>query len=627
MAEREPLTRVEASPIYRRLWHYLAPQSLWLLLSIAGFALYSLGTVLLADVLQFLLDALSGVQGLPDGSQEAARGLPTVAGAPQQAGGILSGLSQRFFVGSQHSMLDVARVVIPLAVIVITAVRGIGYLAGNYSIAVVSRSLVHRLRCDLFGSLLRQPAVQLDAQSQGGLVSKVTYNVELLADATTNALKTVLRESLILAALLAYMAYIDWRLCLVFVAVTPLLAAVVQWVSQRFRRYGQNIQHSMGDVTQVANESLGAFHEVRMAGAQQRQSLLFANASEASRAQSVKMALVESLSTPFLQFLVAIAFAVLVWLAMSPERLLSLSAGQLVAFLTAASQLGKPVRQLSAVQGVVQRGRVAAQDVFFNLDQPAEPNDGTVPAEGIHGRIAFEQVAFTYPGAMAPALRGVSFAIEPGETLAIVGRSGSGKSTLLQLLSRFYAPGAGKVLVDGLPIANYELSSLRRNIALVSQQAPLFRDSVYNNICFGLGREVPPARVREALTLAHASEFIEALPQGVDTLLGDDGAGLSGGQRQRIALARAILKDARILLLDEATSALDAQSEQSVQAALQTVSQGRTTVVVAHRIATVERAAKIVVLDDGTVEAIGTHTQLLATSALYRRLHQQDFVE
>lgn len=602
---------IKQAPIYSRLLQYLMPRWYLLFASLAGFTLYSLGTVLLADLLQFLLDAL--------GSSTAAHGSAAHAG-------ILSGFAHRFVIAPDQPALEVARIVIPIAVVLITALRGLGYLLGNYSIAVLSRALVHTLRCKLFDALLAQPAQQLDAHSQGALVAKVTYNVEQLAEALTNALKTVLRESLILIALLAYMAYIDWRLCLVFLAVTPALVLIVRAVSRRFRRYSARLQSSMGDVTQVANESFGGFREVRMSGAQAQQGSRFAAASDANRQQSVTMVLVESLSTPLLQMLVAMAFAVLIWLALAPDRLAALSAGQLVAFLTAASQLGKPVRQLSAVQGVLQRGRVAAQDVFTNLDQPAEPDQGNHSASAIAGNISFESVSFSYPGSSALALNDVSFSVGAGETVAIVGRSGSGKSTLFNLVTRFYTPSTGAILLDGMPIGDYELAGLRRKLAIVSQHVPLFRDTVRNNICFGCSGKLTPQALNDALEQAHAIEFIEALPQGLNTVLGDDGAGLSGGQQQRIALARALLKDAPVLLLDEATSALDAESELHVQNALQAVTHGRTTLVIAHRLSTVEQADHIVVLDSGSVVATGTHTQLLERSEHYRRLHRQDFV-
>ncbi|MFK7977978.1 MAG: lipid A export permease/ATP-binding protein MsbA [Halioglobus sp.] len=602
-----PPAGVASGPTYRRLSRYLTRQWYWVVLCTAGFALYALGTVLLADLLQFLLDALNE--------------------SPSVASGILSGFSYRLFLDSGQSALDAARTVIPVAVVAITAARGVGYFVGNYGIQTVARSLVHHLRCDVFRALLAQPAVLLDSQSKGSLVSKLTYNVEQLSEAATTALKTVLRETLILTGLLAYMAYVDWRLCLVFVAVMPVIAWIVSGVSKKFRRYSARIQSAMGDVTQVADESLGGFREIRLSGAQSLQSQRFESASDNNRLQSMKMALVESLSTPLLQVLVAIAFAVLIWLALAPDRALNMSAGQLVAFLTAASQLGKPVRQLSAVQGVLQRGLVAAEDVFVQLDQPAEGNSGTVSADAISGAITLDNVSFTYPDAGAPALSAVTFTVEPGQTLAIVGPSGSGKSTLLHLLTRFYEPSSGCIAVDGLPIENYELGSLRRNIAVVSQHVPLFRDTLFNNICLGAAQQTSPQQVQAALALAQGAAFAEALPDGIHTMLGDAGAGLSGGEQQRVALARAILKEAPLLFLDEATSALDAESEFYVQQALQAVTQGRTTIVIAHRLSTVENADRILVLDKGKVESVGTHGELLENSVLYQRLHQQAFAE
>lgn len=593
--------------VYTRLLGYLLHDGYFLLFCIGGYLLYSVGTVLLADLLQYLLDAVSGAEPLD--------------------GGILSSAVYRFYASPAQPALELARVVIPLAVVVITGARAVGYFAGNYGIHVISRSLVHRLRCDLFHALLMQPAELLDGHSQGELVAKVTYNVEQIAGAVSDAVKTLLRESFILIALLGYMAFLNWRLCLVFVAVTPVITFVVGNVGQRFKRYSARIQDSMGEVTQVTNENVHGYRDIRMFNAQAGQHRRFSAASGANRLQSLKMARVESLSTPFLQVVVSLAFAALIWFALSPAVLAGFSAGSLVAFLTAASQLGKPVRQLSAVQGILQRGVVAAQDVFEQIDRPREADEGELSAEGILGRFELQGVTFTYPGATEPALCDISLTIEAGETLALVGRSGSGKSTLLQLLVRLYTPQAGKIKLDGQPLAAYSLDSLRRHIAVVAQRVPLFRETIYNNVALGVLGEAPSSAVQRALTLAHADAFVNQLPEGVHTQLGDGGAGLSGGEQQRLALARAILKDAPVLILDEATSALDTESEFAVAQALQTVMQDRTSIVIAHRPATIERADRIVLLDAGRVAAVGTHAQLLATSSLYAKLYQREFLQ
>ena len=593
--------------LYRRLLGYVVPYTGIFLLSIFGFLIYSAGNVLLADLTQFLLDSLG------EGTEMRL--------------GIVAGIAHWVWPPGEHTALDYARVAVPVAAVVLSLGRALGYFIGNYFMNVVARSVVHTLRTQLFDVMLRVPRQYYDEHSTGGLISKLTFNVEQVSGASSDALKVILREGLTVLALVSYMLYLNWRLSLVFFAVAPLIGIVVAVVGKHFRRYSRRIQDSMGSVTQVSNETLGAFEAVRIFAAEAQQSTRFRAASLFNRNQSLKLAFVQAVSTPVIQTLLALALGALFWFALDPNILAGFSAGSLVAFITAAAQMGKPIRTLSGVQSVIQRGLAAAEDVFEQLDVAPEPDRGTHPAQRVQGGLSLEAVSFSYPGAQTPALNDVSLVIHPGETVAVVGRSGSGKSTLVQLLLRFYQPNSGQVCLDDIPVSEYRLADYRRQVAVVSQNIELFSDSVRNNVAFGQLRDAADERIIEACRHAHAWEFIEALPEGLDTLLGDDGAGLSGGQRQRLAIARALLKNAPILILDEATSALDNESEALIQSALEELTANRTTLVIAHRLSTVESADRVIVLDEGRVVAEGVHHKLLAEDGPYARLYRQGLGE
>ncbi|GAB5449946.1 MAG: lipid A export permease/ATP-binding protein MsbA [Halioglobus sp.] len=593
--------------LYRRLLAQLAPQARYFFLSLGGYALYSMGVVLLADLMQFLLDSL-------DGAQPAS-------------GGLLSSVTHYFTQGSDYEALDLARTVVPVAIVLLALLRALGYFGGSYFMNHVARNMIHDLRCRLFDRMLLAPADYFDRNSQGVLLAKITYNVEQVTGAVTRALRTLLRETLVVAGLLSYMLYLNWRLCLVFLAVTPLIALVVNRVGRLFRRYSQRIQDSMGEVAQIAGESINAWRELRLYGAQQQQRRRFTEASEYNRSQSLKLAKADAISTPVIQTLLASAMAVIVWFALQPDILGAMTPGALVAFLVAAVQLGKPVRQLSSIQSLFQRGLAAAEDIFRQLDQASEQRAGGARLGRVEGEIEFRHVSFTYPGADQQALSDVSLRINAGETVALVGPSGAGKSTLVQLLAGFYRPEAGDVLLDGQSVLGVDLIQLRAQLALVAQRPPLLRDTVYNNVAFGELAGATEQAVSEALQMADAAAFVEELPQGLHTRLGADGDGLSGGQRQRLAIARALLKDAPVLILDEATSALDNESERAVQEVLQRSTAGKTTLVIAHRLSTVEQADRVVVLDRGAIVEQGTHQQLLQAGGLYARLYQRELVD
>jgi subfamily B ATP-binding cassette protein MsbA len=591
--------------LYSRLLGYVAAFSGSFLLSLCGFIVYSLANVLLADLTQFLLDSL---------------------GETTQIGiGFVARTAHWFWPPGDLDPVHYARIAVPVAAVVLALIRASGYFFGNYFMNIVARGVVHRLRTQVFDVLIRVPKAAIDAYTHGELVSKLTFNVEQVSGASSEALKTLLRDGLTVLALISYMLYLNWKLTLVFFAIAPAIAAVVLVVGRHFRRYSKRIQDSMGEVTQLSNESVAAFDEIRMFAAAEQQSARFHEASQFNRIQSLKLAFVQAVSTPVAQVFLSLALAALFWFALDPAILAGFTPGSLVAFIAAATQLGKPIRTLTNVQSIVQRGLAAAEDLFAQIDTPLERDEGQISISRAEGSISIQGVDFTYPGADSPALRDLSLEIPAGSMVAFVGRSGAGKTTLMQLLCRFYAPDNGQILLDGQPIEQFRLASYRQQISVVSQQVVLFSDTIRANVLFGQSGHCDEEAVRAALDVAQASTFIDSLPNGIDTRLGDGGSGLSGGQRQRLAIARAVLKNAPILILDEATSALDTESEAAIRASLEAASVGRTTLVIAHRLSTVERADRIVVMDQGRIVAQGTHQSLLKEQGLYASLYQQGF--
>jgi subfamily B ATP-binding cassette protein MsbA len=593
--------------LYRRLLSYVVPYSAAFLFSVAGFLVYSLGSVLLADLTQFLLDSLGQ--------------------SSQVELGLVSAAAHWFWPPGDKTALEYARVAVPVAAVVLSLGRALGFFVGNYYMNVVARSVVHTLRVELFEVMMAAPRRYYDANTGGNLLSKITFNVEQVSGAASDALKAILREGLTVMALVTYMLYRNWRLTLIFFAVAPAIGLVVVVVGRHFRRYSRRIQDSMGSVTQVSSESLGAFEALRVFAATRQQVAKFTDASLFNRNQSLKLAFVQAVSTPVIQTLLALALGALFWFALDPTILAGFTAGSLVAFITAAAQMGKPIRTLSGVQSIIQRGLAAAEDVFEQIDIAPEPDRGTTPVTRAKGEIVIERLSFRYPEANEYALENVSLQLKPGETVALVGRSGSGKSTLVQLLLRFYTPEHGEIRLDDLVVEEYALADYRRQFGVVSQDISLFSDTIANNIAFGEMGQASYDAVLSAAQQAHATAFIEAQPQGLDTVLGDGGAGLSGGQKQRLAIARALLKDAPILILDEATSALDTESETYIQEALAGFCKDRTTLIIAHRLSTIESADRVVVMDEGRIVAFGPHQQLLIDSPLYARLHKQEIAQ
>lgn len=519
------------------------------------------------------------------------------------------------------------RILITALIIGMFTFRGAGTFLSQYFISYVGRQVINALRKDVFDRLMTLPSRYFDDNASGRLVSKLTFNVEQVAEATTNAVTITLREGLTIVGLLGFMLYTNWKLTLIFLAVGPLIGAVVSYASKRFRKISQRIQGSMGDITHVASESIIGYRVVRTFGGEEYEKARFQRVNDRNLKQSLKMASTQAISVPVIQTLVAVAIAALVWTMLAPEIRGEMSTGQLVAFITAATTMAKPIRQVTSVHAKIQKGVAAAYDVFETIDEDPEHDPGSFAPERVEGNIEFDQAAFRYRDQLDDVLKGISVDVPAGQSVALVGRSGSGKSTLVSLLPRFYEFTGGDIRIDGHSLKDFSLKALRAQIALVTQNVVLFNDTIAANIAYGSLRECSRENIREAAAKAHALEFIDRMPEGLDTVIGDNGVMLSGGQRQRLAIARALLKDAPILILDEATSALDTESERHIQQALETVIQGRTTLVIAHRLSTIESADRILVMDDGRIIEAGRHDELLANNGAYAQLHQMQFSE
>ena len=601
--------------IYLRLMGYVRPHTPVFLLAVAGLWLFGAMEVVFIDVFGYLVDVLTRVTG----EAVDTGGL----GMRVSESGITARVAE-YLVGGED-LLAQARLVLPIMLVGIALIRGLGFLLGNYGMSYVAQSVVHRLRTQVFDKYTRMPAAYFDGNMSGHLVAQLTYHVFQVMGATTSALKVIIREGFLSIVLLGYLIWLNWRLALIFLILMPLVAAIIGAVSARFRRLGKKIQAAMGSVTQIANEAVSGQREMHLYGGGDYERRRLLRASAANRRQSLKLELTEGLSTPVVQLLLAGIMGLLMWLVLTPTMLADMTVGGFVKFLFAAAMLAKPVRQLTQVNAVVQRGIAAADTLFQTLDAEEEQDDGTLEVARVAGHFEFDGVGFAYRADAPRVLEEISFRVAPGETIALVGSSGSGKSSLVSLIPRFYNYQQGRILLDGRELREYRLAALRRQIAFVSQHVVLFNDTVYNNIAYGELAAREPEAVRDAVRRARALEFIEALPQGFDTPIGDDGVLLSGGQRQRLAIARALLKDAPILILDEATSALDSESERHIQAALEVAMRGRTTFVIAHRLSTVEKADRILVLERGRIVEEGSHERLLALGGRYASLYRQQF--
>ncbi len=513
---------------------------------------------------------------------------------------------------------------VPLGAIVLFSLRGIGDYVSNYFPGWVGRQIIKAMRGELFAHYLRLPTRYYDAAASGQMLSRLTYNVELVADATTNAVTVLIRDTLTILGLLGMLFWFNWQLAALALTLAPLISWLIQRINRSFRRYSARIQASMGDVTRVAKEALDAHRVIKVFNAEAYEERTFASVNELNRHSNMRLIGAKALSNPVVQLIAAVGLAGVLFFAIRQVFTREMRVDDFMSFLTALLLITAPLRRLVQVFGPLQQGIAAGASVFEVLDTPAEDAGGTRRLQRARGEIEFQDVGFTYSRDKGIVLRGVSFRVEPGQTVAIVGKSGSGKSTLVSLVPRFYDPDTGSVKLDGVDVRDYPRADLRDQVSLVSQDVVLFNDTIRNNIAFSLEGS-SAAAVEAAAEAAFVMDFVRDLPQGLDTVVGDRGALISGGQKQRISIARALLKNAPVLILDEATSALDSESERWIQAALAKLVRSRTTLVIAHRLSTIEQADLIVVLDDGRVIETGSHAQLLERDGLYAQLHRMQF--
>ena len=513
---------------------------------------------------------------------------------------------------------------IPVGVVVLFTLRGIGDYVQNYYPSWVGRQVIKGLRRDVFAHYLRLPTAFLDVQQSGHLLSKLTFNVELVAEAATTAAIALIGNSITITVLLIYLFYLNWHLALFCIVAAPIIGWLMGIANRSFRRYSTRIQNSMGDITRVAKEAIDAHRLIKIFNAEEHQSARFEIVNEHNRASQMKLARAKAISNPVVQCIASMALGGVLYVSIHQVFAHDMQVDEFLGFLTALMLIPAPLRQLVNVGGPLQQGVAAGQSVFELLDQPTEGTGGTLSITRARGEIEFRNVSFTYGAAKGPVLHNVSFHVRPGETVAIVGRSGSGKSTLVSLVPRFYDVQEGAVLLDGVDVRDYKLFDLRSQVSLVSQDVVLFNDTIRNNITFSAVDKATP-QVETAARAANVMEFVAAQPKGFDTQLHDRGQNLSGGQRQRISIARALLKDSPVLILDEATAALDNESERRVQLELSVLMEGRTTLVIAHRLSTVEGADRIIVLDAGRIVEMGNHQELLARTGLYAALHGMQF--
>ncbi|MDB2385995.1 lipid A export permease/ATP-binding protein MsbA [Shewanella sp.] len=598
----------EVWTVFKRLLDYLKPLKGVMFLALIGLSMYALvDTAFIAVIKPFIDEGFGG-----QSSQ-----LPSAAGSLSH---LDLGTSHGF--NSDNNVLAMA----PFVVIGLFTLRGLANFLSTYCISYMSARIIMDMRQEVFEHYLTLPVSYIDSENTGNLISRVTYDTEQIARASGSALITIVRDSITVIGMIGIMFYFSWKLSLVILIIGPIIGLVISVVSRRFRKVSKNIQTAMGGVAAATEQMIKGHKNVLSFGGQKVEAERFAKVNDQNRYQTMKLATTQAISQPLVMIIGSFAIAFILYAASIDGMKAELTAGTFATILGAMLAMLQPIKNLTRVNAEFQRGIAACTTVFELLDTQPELDTGTLNTDRVKGKLTFNQVDFSYPGQEKRALNGIDFTVEPGKTVALVGRSGSGKSTIASLVTRFYTGlSAGEITLDDHNVNDYTLASLRHQVALVSQQVTLFNDSIANNIAYAYPGEVTRAQIIEAATLAHAMEFIEPMPEGLDTQIGENGVMLSGGQRQRIAIARAILRNSPVLILDEATSALDTGSEKAIQEGLDNLRHNRTSIVIAHRLSTIESADQILVVDQGQIIERGTHESLLDKKGVYYNLYQMQF--